>query len=54
VRILLRKITEVVHQATGPGAARNAMHELDRAASSVVNVDAQLDRVCAIASRRAA
>jgi hypothetical protein len=45
VRKLLRKMTEVVHQATGPGAMLNAMHEIDRAASSVIDVDAQLRRV---------
>jgi hypothetical protein len=45
VRKLLRKITEVVQRATGPGAMLNAMHELDRAASTVVDVDAQLRRV---------
>jgi hypothetical protein len=54
VRKLLRKITEVVHWATGPGAMLNAMHELDRAASSVVDVDAQLRRVIPTSSRRAA
>jgi hypothetical protein len=54
VRILLRKFTEVVHQATGPGAALNARHELERVTSSVVDVDRQLDRVRASPGRRAA
>jgi hypothetical protein len=54
VRKLQRKITEVVHQMTGPGATLNAMRELDRATSSVVDLDAQLSRVVTTSSRQAA
>ena len=54
MRKLPRKITEVVLRLTGPGAALNAWHEVDRAASSIAEVDAQLHRVSAASSQRAA
>jgi hypothetical protein len=54
VRKLPRKITEVVLRLTGPGATLNAWHEVDRAASSIAEVDAQLHRVSAASSQRAA
>jgi hypothetical protein len=41
----LRKITEVVHRITAPGATLNAMHEVDRATSTMVELEAQLRRV---------
>jgi hypothetical protein len=47
---MLVKMTDLVHRISGPGAALNAMGELDRAASSVLDVDAQLRRVCAAAA----
>jgi|HubBroStandDraft_1064217.scaffolds.fasta_scaffold969857_1 hypothetical protein len=50
MRTLLRKMTDLVDRITGPGATLNAMGELDRAASSVMDVDAQLRRVCAAAA----
>jgi hypothetical protein len=43
--MLLRKITEVVQSVSGPGAALNARHEVDRAVSSRNDVEAQLQRV---------
>lgn len=54
MHILLRKMTDVVHQITGPGAALNAMHEVNRATSSMVDVDTQLQRLRPTGTRRAA
>ena len=54
MQTLLRKITEVVQRMTGAGATLNALHEVDRAASSVIDVDAQLCRMRATSSRQAA
>jgi hypothetical protein len=54
MRILLQKITEVVHQVSGPGAALNARSELERTTASVMDVDRQLDRVRVASGRRAA
>jgi hypothetical protein len=51
---MLRKITEVVHRISAPGATLNAMHEVDRAMSSVVELEAQLRRVRATSSPKAA
>ncbi|HXQ58846.1 MAG TPA: hypothetical protein VN799_02075 [Acidimicrobiales bacterium] len=39
---------------TGPGATLNAWHEVDRAASSIAEVEAQLHRVSTPSSQRAA
>ena len=54
MRTLPRKITEVVLRLTGPGAAQNAWHEVDRNASSIAELDEQLHRVSAASSPRAA
>lgn len=53
MRKLPRKITEVVLRLTGPGATLNAWHEVDRTATSIADVEAQLHRV-STASPRAA
>ena len=45
MRKLLRQITEVVHRSMAPGAALNAMHEVERASSSIVELETQLHRV---------
>jgi len=54
VGTLLRKMTDVVHRMTGAGAMLNAMHELDRFASSIGEVETQLRRVGTTSSPRAA
>lgn len=41
---LLRIFAEAVRRLAGPGAVDNAGHEVDRAARSVVELDAQLYR----------
>jgi hypothetical protein len=50
----MRKITEVVHRMTGVGATLNALHEVDRAALSVIDVDAQLYKMRATSPPQAA
>jgi hypothetical protein len=54
VHTLLRRMTDVVKGITGTGAVSNARQELDRAASSVIDLDAQLHRVIRISTPRAA
>jgi hypothetical protein len=54
VQILLRKITEVVQRATGPGAILNAQYEVNRAASSIAEIEAQLYRVSVASSSQQA
>lgn len=54
MQTLMRKITEVVQRMTGVGATLNARHEVDRAAWSVIDLDAQLYKVRATSSRQAA
>jgi hypothetical protein len=54
VRALLQKMTDVGHRVSGIGARLNAMHELDRSVSSVVEVERQLRRIGATSSPRAA
>jgi hypothetical protein len=44
VRTLLRKMNEALERITGTGATLNAWHEMDRAATSVLDLDAQLQR----------
>jgi hypothetical protein len=51
---MLRKMTEALQRITGPGAILNAWNELDRATSSVVDVEAQLRRATLSSSRHAA
>jgi hypothetical protein len=50
---LLRKMAEVVHRVSGAGAKLNAMHELERSAASVVEVEVQLKRICNTSPRAA-
>jgi hypothetical protein len=54
VRTLLRKMTKAVERITGTGAMLNAWHEVDRAAASVLDLDAQLHRVGGISTPHAA
>jgi hypothetical protein len=54
VRTLLRKMTEALERITGTGAMLNAWHEMDRAATSVLDLDAQLHRVGGISTPHAA
>ena len=42
MRTLLRKMTEALERITGTGATLNAWREVDRAATSVLDLDAQL------------
>jgi len=51
---LLRKMSEVRDRITGAGATLNALHEVDRAAWSLDDLEMQLDRVRGTSSRRAA
>jgi len=54
VRRLLIRLSEAVRWLTGTGAVANARFEVDRASTSVAELDAQLDRVPGPTSRRAA
>jgi hypothetical protein len=54
VRMLRRKMTEVVRLVTATGATLNARQEVDRATSSVMELDAQLTRVQARSTPEAA
>ena len=47
-------MTDVVERITGAGAVLNAWQELDRAASSLTDLDAQLHRVGGISIPHAA
>ena len=51
---MLQKMVGVVHRISGAGAMLNARYELDRSASSVVELDAQLRRVGVTSSPYAA
>jgi len=53
VRKMLRVMAEIVRRVTAPGAALNAMGELDRAATAASEVDAQLRRVVTATSASA-
>jgi len=54
VRRLLDRLAETMRWLTGTGACTNAQLEVDRAKTSVVDLDAQLDRVSGPTSSRAA
>jgi hypothetical protein len=47
---LLKKAALVVQRITGPGATLNARSELERAAETATELDAQLRRVAPVAS----
>ena len=53
MRKMLRVMAEIVRRVTAPGAALNAMGELDRAATAASEVDAQLRRVVTATSASA-
>jgi len=48
VRKMVRKMKDAIRRMAGEGATLNAMHEIDRAASSVVDLDVQLRRVSSL------
>ena len=54
MRISLRSLSETVRWLTGAGALRNARGEVVGAATTVVDLDAQLRRVVDPTPRRAA
>ncbi len=54
MQALLQKVVDVVHRVSGTGARLNAMHEVERSASSVVEVEVQLRRICDTSTPRAA
>lgn len=54
MRTLLQKMREAVKRVTGTGAMLNAWYEVDRAAASALDLDAQLHRVGGISSPHAA
>jgi hypothetical protein len=54
VRILLRKMKEAVERITSTGAMLNARHEIDRAAESEMDLDAQLHWVGGVSTPHAA
>jgi hypothetical protein len=54
MQALLQKVADVVRRVSGTGARLNAMHELERSVSSVVEVEVQLRRISDTSSPRAA
>jgi hypothetical protein len=54
VRALLLKMSDLAQRVTVAGATLNAMHEVDRARLSVIEVEAQLRRVRASVVQEAA
>lgn len=54
MRTLLRKMSDVMERITGAGAVWNAWQEVDRAASSRNDLDAQLHRLGGISMPHAA
>ena len=54
MRTLLRALAEALRQLGGTGATRNAHAEVDTAARTAAELDAQLSRVSGPTSRQAA